>query len=154
MPGLAGMALNTAPIFGGVLLAVAAGQLKGPDYRGTIKQDLDLLDRLPPEQTARRAALERMIGQRIDDLIEADVRSREVRAALLSFQGGWRDIVLFVCAGLFTFVWWNVDHHRSNWLPMFVVLIVALVATAVHAVRGMGRSLAGLIQRQSDRDTT
>ena len=81
MTGLAGMALNTAPIFGGVLLAVAAGQLKGPDYRGTIKQDLDLLDRLPPEQTARRAALQRTIEQRIDDLIEANDRSRELQAA-------------------------------------------------------------------------
>lgn len=154
MTGLAGMALNTAPIFGGVLLAVAAGQLKGPDYRGTIKQDLDLLDRLPPEQTARRAALQRIIEQRIDDFIEADDRSRELRAAVISFRGGWRDSVFFVCAALFTFVWWNIDHHRSNWLPMFVVLIVACVATAVYALHGMWNSLARFIHRQTDGGTT
>ena len=154
MTGLAGMALNTAPIFGGVLLAVAAGQLKGPDYRGTIKQDLDLLDRLPPEQTARRAALQRTIEERIDDLIEADDRSREVRAAVISFRGGWRDSVLFVCAALFTFVWWNIDHQRSNWLPMFVVLIVACVATAVNALHWMWNSLARFIHRQTDGGTT
>jgi hypothetical protein len=50
---LAQLALGTAPIVGGARLAV--GQLKAPDYRGLIKQDMDLLDRLPPEATARRA---------------------------------------------------------------------------------------------------
>ncbi len=149
MPGLASAALNTAPIFGGALLALAAGQLKGPDYRSTIKQDLDLLDRLPVEQVDRRAALERSIEQRIDDLVEADDRSRALRAAVASYQGGWRDIVSFACAALFTFVWWNVDHERSNWLPMFVVLIVATVVMALQALRGVWRSLATLLRRRA-----
>lgn len=149
MPGLASTALNTAPVFGGVLLALAAGQLKGPDYRSTIKQDLDLLDRLPAEQAARRAALERTIEQRIDDLVEANDRSRALRAAVASYQGGWRDIVLFACAALFTFVWWNVGHERSNWLPMFIVLVIASVVTALHALRGMWRSLATLLRRRA-----
>jgi hypothetical protein len=148
MPGLASMALNSAPIFGGALLAVAAGQLKGPDFRGTINQDLDLLDRLPPEQTARRAALQRSIDQRIDDLVEANDRSRALRALASSYQGNWRDGVLFLCAVLFTFVWWNVSHHRTNWLPMFIVLILASVVTAVYALRGTRRSLARLIRRR------
>jgi serine protease inhibitor len=90
MPGMAGVALNMAPIFGGVPVAVAAGQLKAPDYRSTIKQGLDLLDRLPAKKTARHAAVQSMIEQRIDDLIEADDRSRELRAAVISFQGGWQ----------------------------------------------------------------
>lgn len=148
MPGLAGMALSTAPIFGGALLGVAAGQLKGPDFRGTIKQDLDLLDRLPPEQTARRAALQRTIDQRIDDLVEANDRSRALRALASSYQGNWRDVVLFLCAVLFTFVWWNVNHHRTNWLPMFIVMILASAVTAVYALRGTRRSLARLIRRR------
>jgi hypothetical protein len=148
MPGLASMALSTAPILGGALLGVAAGQLKGPDFRGTIKQDLDLLDRLPPEQTARRAALQRTIDQRIDDLVEANDRSRALRALASSYQGNWRDVVLFLCAVLFTFVWWNVNHQRPNWLPMFIVMILASAVTAVYALRGTRRSMARLIRRR------
>jgi hypothetical protein len=45
--GLGQIALSSAPIFGGALLAIAAGQFRGPDYRGLIKQDMDLLDRAP-----------------------------------------------------------------------------------------------------------
>jgi hypothetical protein len=143
MPGLAQIALGTAPIFGGALLAVAAGQLKGPDFRGQIKQDLDLLDRLPPEQAARRAALQRTVEQRIDDLVQANDRTRALRTAAASYQGNWRDIVLFICALLFTIVWWNVNHHRTNWLPMFIVMIAASVVAAVFAFRGV---LSGLRQ--------
>jgi hypothetical protein len=40
-----------------------------------------------------------------------------------SYRGGLRDILLLTCAILFTGVWWSVDHHRSSWLPMFVILI-------------------------------
>ena len=86
--------LGAAPIFGGALLGVAAGQIKGPDFRGTIKTDLELLDALPPDQEARRTALQRTIDQRIDDLIAANDRSRALRAAAASYQGNWRDIVL------------------------------------------------------------
>ncbi len=152
MPGLTGAALNTAPIFGGLLLGMAAGQLKGPDYRSMIKQDFDLLERLPAEQAARRAELQRTIEERIDDLIATSDRSRALRAAVLSFRGGWRDIVLFVCVGLFTFIWWNVDHQRSNWLPTLIVLAIALVATAFQALRGIFKTLAhwqSLRQRQA-----
>jgi hypothetical protein len=84
MSGLAGLALGTAPIAGGALLAAAAGQLKGPfktaDFRELIKQDQDLLKGVPPEQTARRAELQRTIDERIDDLIAAtDRTARYVR---------------------------------------------------------------------------
>lgn len=43
MAGLGAIAISTAPILGEALLAGAAGQLKGPDYRSGINQDLDLL---------------------------------------------------------------------------------------------------------------
>ncbi len=48
---------------------LAAGSFKGPDVRASIKQDMDLLDRIPPEQVERRAELQRVIDLRIDDII-------------------------------------------------------------------------------------
>jgi hypothetical protein len=84
--GLGQIALSSAPIFGGALLAIAAGQFRGPDYRGLIKQDMDLLDRLPPEATQRRAELERTIEARIDDLVDAADRGRALRRAALSYR--------------------------------------------------------------------
>ncbi|MEB3022429.1 hypothetical protein [[Mycobacterium] crassicus] len=148
MPTLLSMALGAAPIFGGALFAATAGQLKGPDLRGLIKQDLDLLDRIPAEQTQRRADLQRTIDERIDDLVATSARSRALRAAALSYQGNWRDVVLFSCSVLFTYVWWHVNHDRGNWLPLFIVLIVACVLTAGYAVRGTLRSLAHARRRQ------
>jgi hypothetical protein len=106
------------------MLAIAAGQFRGPNFRGLIKEDMDLLDRLPPDATTRRADLQRTIDARIDDLVDATDRTRALRRAAVSYQGNWRDIVLFLCALLFTIVWWEVDHQRSNWLPMFILLIV------------------------------
>jgi hypothetical protein len=141
MPGIAELALGAAPIAGGALLGVAAGGLKGPDVRGMIKQDLDLLDRIPPEQTERRASLQRSIDERIDDLIVASEKSRSLREAALSYRGNWRDIVVFICAILFTIIWWNVSHSRTNWLPTFVLMIVLSIAAAIYAGRGVVRAL-------------
>jgi hypothetical protein len=141
MPGIAELALGAAPIAGGALLGVAAGGLKGPDVRGMIKQDLDLLDRIPPEQTERRASLQRSIDERIDDLIVASEKSRSLREAALSYRGNWRDIVVFICAILFTIIWWNVSHSRTNWLPTFVLMILLSIAAAIYAGRGMVRAL-------------
>ena len=141
MPGIAELALGAAPIAGGALLGVAAGGLKGPDVRGLIKQDLDLLDRLPPEQTERRANLQRSIDERIDDLIMASEKSRSLREAALSYRGNWRDIVVFICAILFTIIWWNVSHSRTNWLPTFVLMILLSIAAAIYAGRGVVRAL-------------
>jgi hypothetical protein len=141
MPGIAELALGAAPIAGGALLGVAAGGLKGPDVRGIIKQDLDLLDRIPPEQTERRASLQRSIDERIDDLIMASEKSRSLREAALSYRGNWRDIVVFICAILFTIIWWNVSHSRTNWLPTFVLMILLSIAAAIYAGRGVVRAL-------------
>jgi hypothetical protein len=145
MSGLAGIALGTVPIAGGALLAAAVGQLKGPlkapDFRALIKQDQDLLKGIPPEQTARRAELQRTTDLRIDDLIAATDRNRSLRQEASGYQGNWRDVVLFVCVVLFAVIWWNVSHSRTNWLSMFVVLILLAVLTAFYAARGFVMSV-------------
>jgi hypothetical protein len=146
--GVGQVALNSAPVFGGVMLALAAGQFRTQDYRGTIVQDMDLLNRLPAEATERRAALQRTIEERIDDLIEASDRSRALRRAAYSYRGNWRDIVLLLCAVLFTIVWWDVSHSRSNWLPMFVLLILLSIVSGVYAFRGVLRSVGSLLHRR------
>jgi hypothetical protein len=116
---------------------MAAGQFKGPmnapDFRGLIKQDQDLLDRIPQEQTARRAELQRSIDVRVDDLIAATDRSRSLREEAGAYQGNWRDVVLVLCVVLFAVIWWNVPHGRTNWLLTFIVLILLAVVTAVYA---------------------
>jgi ABC-type antimicrobial peptide transport system permease subunit len=149
MPGIAELALGAAPIFGGALLGVAAGQIRGPDFHGSIKADLDLLDRIPEVEAGRRAALQRSINQRIDDLVEANRRSRELRAAASSYQGNWRDIVLVLCAVLFTIIWWNVPHSRTNWLFLFIVMIIVSVVAALYAFRGLRKSLRALFRHGS-----
>lgn len=147
MVGLGQIALNSAPVFGGAMLAVAAGQFRAPDYRALIKQDMDLLDRLPAEATKRRADLQRTIDERIDDLVEASDRSRALRMAALSYRGNWRDIVLLLCVLLFTVIWWDVNHSRSNWLPMFVLLILLSILAAAYTLRGVVHSARALLHR-------
>lgn len=149
MVGLGQLALDSAPAFGGVLLALAAVQLRGPDYRQLIQQDMDLLDRLPPEATERRAALRRSIDARVDDLVDAANRSRALRRAAMSYQGNWRDVVVMLCAVLFTIVWWGVDHSRGNWLPMFILLILLCVVAAVYAFRGVLRAGSAFLHRHT-----
>jgi hypothetical protein len=141
MPGIAELALGAAPIAGGAMLGAIAGNLKAPDVRGLIIKDMDLLDRLPAEQTERRARLQASIDQRIDDLITAGERTREMRDAAMSYRGNWRDIVVFICAVLFTIIWWNVSHSRSNWLLMFLAMIVVSAAAGIYAGRGVLRAV-------------
>jgi hypothetical protein len=151
MSGIAQLALGAAPIAGGALLAAAAGQIKGPDFRGMLKADLDLLDRIPADQAGRRAELQRSIDDRIDDLIAASDKSRAFLAAAASYQGNWRDVVLFLCAVLFTVVWWNVNHARANWVVMFVVMIALSVLTGIYAVRGALRAFGSYLRGRGDR---
>ncbi|MDA0252237.1 MAG: hypothetical protein O3B27_02620 [Actinomycetota bacterium] len=141
MPGIADLALGAAPIFGGALMGVIAGNLKGPDYRAAIKDDLDLLAKIPPENTALREALQRSIDDRISDLVVTMDKSRELRQSAVGYKGDWRDVVVFICALLFTVVWWNVDHQRTNWIVMFVFLIVLSIVTGLYAARGVLRTL-------------
>lgn len=139
MPGIADLALGAAPIFGGALMGVIAGSLKGPDYRATIKDDLELLEKIPPENIELRASLQRTIDERIGDLVVTMDKTRELRQSAVGYKGDWRDAVVFVCAVLFTVVWWNIDHQRSNWIVMFVFLIVLSVVTGLYAARGIFR---------------
>ncbi|OPX09021.1 hypothetical protein [Mycobacterium sp. AT1] len=148
MPGFAELALAGAPIAGGALLGVVAGNFRGPDVRALINQDMDLLERLPPEQSERRAELQRVIDIRVDDLIAAVDKNRSLLEIAQSYRGNWRDIVVFICAVLFTIVWWNVSHSRSNWLVMFVVMIVVSVAAAVYAGRGIVRAITSFTRHR------
>jgi hypothetical protein len=145
--GLGQIALNSAPVFGGALLAIAAGQFKGPDFREAIKQDMDLLDRLPPEAADRRAELQRTIDARLDDLVDSVDRSRALRRAAMRYQGNWRDVVTLLCVVLFTIIWWDVNHSRSNWLVMFILLILLAVVTAAYTVRGALRGVGSYLHR-------
>ncbi|MGB3357111.1 MAG: hypothetical protein WBB00_30640 [Mycobacterium sp.] len=142
MPGIAEIAMAGAPIAGGALLGLAAGGFKGPDVRASIKSDMDLLDRIPPEDVARRAELQRVIDIRIDDIVAAVDKNRQIRELATSYEGNWRDIVVFVCVILFTIVWWNVSHSRSNWLILFIVLIMLSIIAGVYAARGILRGVA------------
>ena len=142
MPGIAEIALGAAPIAGGALLGLAAGAFKGPDIRGNIKADMELLEKIPLEQVERRAARQRSIAIRIDDIVGAVEKQREIRQLAASYDGNWRDIVVFICTVLFAIVWWNVSHARSNWLVMFVLLIILSIVAAIYASRGIFRAFA------------
>lgn len=151
MPGIAELALGAAPIAGGALLGAAAGSFKGPDVRGMIAKDMDLLDRIPDDKPELKARLQASIDERIADLVAGTERSRAIREAAVSYSGNWRDIVLFICAVLFTVVWWNVSHSRSNWLVMFIAMIIVSVATAIYAGRGIARAISSFVSRNDDK---
>ncbi|MGA8328207.1 MAG: hypothetical protein WB777_02840 [Mycobacterium sp.] len=147
---MAAMAMGAAPVVGGALFGAAVGQLRGPNLREGIKQDLQLLEQLPDIQAARREALQRSINDRIDELIVAEETARRMRTAANSYEGSWRDIVLFLCTVLFSVVWWSVDHDRDSWLPVFITTIVASVVAAGYTVRGLRRSMRRM-RRRADR---
>jgi hypothetical protein len=147
MPGIAELALGAAPIAGGALLGAAAGSFKGPDVRAMIAKDMDLLERLPDDQPELKARLKASIDERICDLVAATEKSRALREAAVSYGGNWRDIVVFICAILFTIVWWNVSHSRSNWLIMFIAMIVLSVVAAIYAGRGIARAVSNFMHR-------
>jgi hypothetical protein len=150
MPGMAALALGAAPVLGGALFGAVAGQFRGPDLRAGIKQDLELLEQIPEIEAARREALQRSINGRIDELIVANDRALQLRVAASSYEGNWRDIVLFLCTVLFSIVWWSVDHHRNSWLPVFIATIVAAVLACGYTVRGLRRSVRRA-RRRADR---
>lgn len=153
MPGIAEIALGAAPIAGGALMGLVAGNLKGPDYRGLIKTDLELLEMIPAENTSLRADLAASINRRIGDLIVTTEKNRELREAASSYKGNWRDSVLFLCAVLFTIVWWNVPHSRTNWLVMFIVLIALTIVVGLYAGRGILRALRNVGRRAEQQDS-
>lgn len=145
--GIADLALGAAPIAGGALLGVAAGNLKPADTRGMITKDMDLLERIPDDRPELKARLKASIDERIDDLITNTERGRELKLAAMSYAGNWRDIVVFICAVLFTIIWWNVSHSRSNWLLLFIVMIVLSIVAGIYAGRGLIRAIARFTRR-------
>jgi hypothetical protein len=149
--GIADLAMGAAPIAGGALLGVAAGNLKPADVRGMITKDMDLLERIPDDQPELRARLKASVDQRIADLISTTERSRALRLAAASYTGNWRDIVVFVAAILFTIIWWNVSHSRANWLVMFIVMIIVSVAAGIYAGRGLLRAITHFRKRGEPR---
>lgn len=146
MAGIAELALGAAPVAGGALLGALAGTIKGPDFRALIKSDIELLDSLPEDSVELRAALKRTIDERVYELIANVDRNRELRQAAGSYKGDWRDIVVFVCAVLFTVVWWNVPHSRTNWLITFIVLLVLSTVIGLYAARGVGHAVRRVFQ--------
>lgn len=147
MPGLSEVALGAAPIAGGAMLGALAGTIKGPDFRGLIMADMDLLDRIPEESVELRAALRRSIDARVGELITNVDRNREWREAASRYEGNWRDLVLFLCAVLFTLVWWNVPHDRTNWLVTFVFLLILSAIVGLYATRGVIRAIGRIRHR-------
>jgi hypothetical protein len=145
--GIADLALGAAPIAGGALLGVAAGNLKPADIRGMIAKDMDLLERMPDDRPELKARLKASIDERIDDLITSTERGRELKLAAMSYAGNWRDIVVFICAVLFTIIWWNVSHSRSNWLLLFIVMIVLSIVAGIYAGRGLARAILRFVRR-------
>jgi hypothetical protein len=115
---MAAMAMGAAPVLGGVLPGAAVGQLRGPDMRAGIKQDLELLEQMPVTEAGRR---------------QGTPAARQAT----SYEGSWRDIVLFACTVI---VWWSVDHGRDSWLPVFIIKTAASVVAGGYAIRGMRRS--------------
>ena len=113
------------------------------ELRAAIKSELELLQRIPEDQVAGRAALKQMIGEQIDDLIVATEKSREFRRMIRYFteRDNWRDIVLFFTTVLFAVIIWGADHHRPVWLPLFIATIVMSVVTAIYVVRGFWASV-------------
>lgn len=148
MAGIGDIALGAAPIAGGALMGVLAGNLKGPDFRGMIKSDMELLDKIPPENVTLRAQLQASIDRRIGDLIVSTEKSRDLLEVAASYKGNWRDVVVFLCAVLFTLVWWNVPHSRSNWLVTFIFLVVLSTVVGIYASRGILRAVGRLRRRR------
>ena len=96
---------------------------------------------------ARREALQRTIDDRIDDLVAANEEDADCVPPQAHTKATGRDIVLFLCAVLFTIVWWNVSHARANWMLVFIAMIGASVIAAMYAARGSRRALRQAIRR-------
>jgi hypothetical protein len=148
MSGLGAFAIGAAPIFGGLLLGSQAGKTTAKvDLRGIIKQELELLERLPQDQVIRRAALERTIENHLDDLIAANEKALSLKrkTRLATEVSNWRNVVLFLAAVLFVVIAWHADHHKWHWLPLFIAIVLMTVVAGYIAVRGFVRRFrAGL----------
>lgn len=137
MTRIGDIALGAAPIAGGAMLGTLMGTFKGPDLRAALKADIELLKSIPEDRVELRAQLQRTIDMRVEELVETLDRNYELRMTAGTYKGNWRDTVLFVCALLFTLVWWNVPHSRTNWMLTFVILVIVSVVIGLYAARGI-----------------
>ena len=157
MSGLGGFALGAAPIFGGLLLGSQAGRTSTKakaDLRGVIKDELELLERLPQDQVIRRAALERTIANHLDDLVVANEKalSLKTKTRYVTEAANWRDLMLFLTAVLFVVIAWYADHHKWHWLPLFVAVSLMAVVTAFFALRGFVSSIRTALHEHNQRE--
>ncbi len=160
MVGVGALVTGAAPLAGGVLLGGMAGNSgpSVPHLRAVILSDLELLQRIPEADVARRAALKRMLGDHVEALLVAQEKSREFRRKTRYFTEHWRDIVVFVATLLFLVVICYADHHRPIWLPLLIATIVMSVVTGIAVVRGFLRSVQSIApdgdhdRRDRDRD--
>ena len=141
MSGLGALALGAAPLAGGLLVGGMAGKggPSAPDLRASIKSEMDLLERIPEDQVTRRAALEQVIAQHIDDLVVAIEKSRHLRAEEQLLRRELARPRLFLTTVLFSVVAWHADHHRPVWLPIIIAAILMSVVTALYVLRGFLR---------------
>ena len=138
MVGVGALVTGVAPLAGGVLLGGMAGKSgpSGADLRAVIISELQVLERIPDDEVARRAAFKRMIGEHVEALLVAQEKSREFKSRTRYFTEHWRDIVVLVTTLLFVVIIWHADHHRPLWLPLLIATIVMSVVTAIPVVRG------------------
>jgi len=157
MSSIGNIAAGGGVLAGGALLGLVAGNMKGPDVRAAIKQDMELLEALPADQVERRAELQRVIDIRIDDIVAAVDKNRSLLEVAQSYRGNWRDIVAFLCAVMFTVVWWfAADHGRPHYWAIFVALIVVSLLAAWYAGRGIWQAARSLIRagrKDADKET-
>lgn len=74
---------------------MAGGQLvRGLNFRGGIKNDLELLELLPEDEVEWREALRASIIDRVDGLVAADAKRRRLQSATSPDRrrGGHRDL--------------------------------------------------------------
>ena len=147
MSRLGDIALGAAPVAGGAMLGTLVGTFKGPDLRTALKADIELLKSLPQESVELRAELQRTIDMRIYELVGLLDRNLELRQTAGNYRGNWRDVVLLLCAALFTLVWWNVPHTRSNWLITFIILVIVTIVIGLYALRGVIAALKRVFSR-------
>jgi hypothetical protein len=139
MVGVGALVTGVAPPAGGVLLGGMAGKSgpSGPDLRAVILSELDLLQRIPENEVARRVAFERMIGEHVEAFLVPQEKRREFKRKTRYFTEHWRDVVVLVTTVLFIVIIWHADHHRAVWLPLLIATIVMSVVTAIPVVRGI-----------------
>jgi hypothetical protein len=74
-------------------------------------------------------------------------KNRSLVEMAQSYRGNWRDIVVFLCAILFSIVWWEVaDRTKGQFWPMFVVLILLALVAGLYAGRGAIRALRSFVR--------